>query len=93
VPPLVSLRVDDPFNVVALIAFLTVSAVITRLVSKVRIRAEQLEVERKLAEEALVDTRAELDRVTRATYLAQLTASIAHEIFPRSWAIAFNYSS
>jgi C4-dicarboxylate-specific signal transduction histidine kinase len=92
-PPIFSLRVDDPFDVVAIIAFLTVSAVITRLVSKVRIRAEQLEAEiaeRKQAEEALLDTRAELDRVTRATYLGQLTASIAHEINQPLAAVVMN---
>jgi signal transduction histidine kinase len=42
-PPILSFRVDDPLNVVAIIAFLTVSLVITRLVSRVH----------KLAEEAL----------------------------------------
>ena len=36
-PPIFSLHVDDPFNMVAIIiAFLIVSAVITRLVSKLR---------------------------------------------------------
>ena len=35
-PPIFSLRMDDPFNLVAIIAFLIVSAVITRLVSKLR---------------------------------------------------------
>ena len=82
-PPIFSLRVDDPFNVVAIIAFMVVSAVITRLVSKLRIRAQQLEdqiVERKRVQDALLETRAELERVTRVTYLGQLTASIAHEI-------------
>ena len=81
--PIFSLRVDDPFNVVAIIAFMVVSAVITRLVSKLRIRAQQLEdqiVERKRVQDALLETRAELERVTRVTYLGQLTASIAHEI-------------
>ncbi len=34
----------------------------------------------RLAEEALLEARAELERVTRVTNLAQLTASIAHEI-------------
>jgi len=42
-PPIFSFRVDDPLNVVAIIAFLTTSFVITRLVCRVR----------KLAEEAL----------------------------------------
>ena len=42
-PPIFSFRVDDPLNVVAIVAFLTTSLVITRLVSRVR----------KLADEAL----------------------------------------
>src|SRR5713101_8176877 len=74
-PPIFSLRVDDPFNMVPIIAFLIVSAVITRLVSKLRIRAQELEaqiVERKRAEEALLGTRTELQRVTRVTSLGQL---------------------
>jgi signal transduction histidine kinase len=41
--PIFSFRVDDPMNVVAIIAFLTTSLVITRLVTRVR----------KLADEAL----------------------------------------
>lgn len=41
-PPVYSFRVSDPHNVAALIAFMTVSVVITRLVSVVRNRAEQL---------------------------------------------------
>jgi C4-dicarboxylate-specific signal transduction histidine kinase len=82
-PPIFSLRVDDPFNVVAIIAFLIVSAVITGLMSKLRIRAQQLEdqiIERKRADDALLETRTELERVNRLTHLGQLTASIAHEI-------------
>ena len=35
VPPVFSFNVADPFNIVAIIAFLTTSAVITRLVSRV----------------------------------------------------------
>jgi signal transduction histidine kinase len=42
-PPIFSFRVDDSLNVVAMVAFLTTSLVITRLVSQVR----------KLADEAL----------------------------------------
>jgi C4-dicarboxylate-specific signal transduction histidine kinase len=89
-PPIFSFRVDDPFNLAAIIAFFTVSAAITQLVSKVRKRAEQLVLsnatleaqiaERKRAQEALLDARAELERITRVTNLGQLTASIAHEI-------------
>ena len=89
-PPIHSFRVEDPFNVAAIFTFLTVSAVITRLVASVHKRAPQLALtnatlegqiaERKQAEEALLDARAALERVTRVTNLAQLTASIAHEI-------------
>jgi C4-dicarboxylate-specific signal transduction histidine kinase len=35
-PPIFSLRISDPINVVSITAFLTISAVITRLVSRVR---------------------------------------------------------
>jgi K+-sensing histidine kinase KdpD len=41
-PPFFSLRVRDPFNIVAIIAFLTVPAVISHLACKLRSRAEQL---------------------------------------------------
>ncbi len=41
-PPIFSFRVSDPLNAVAIIAFLTTSAVITRLVSSVRKSAETL---------------------------------------------------
>lgn len=35
-PPIFSLRVSDPLNVVALVVFLTIALVVTRLISKVR---------------------------------------------------------
>jgi PAS domain S-box-containing protein len=41
-PPIFSIRVDDPLNIVAIIAFLTTSLVISRLVPEVRTRSEQL---------------------------------------------------
>src|ERR1700728_4703533 len=41
-PPIFSIRVDDPLNIVAIIAFLTTSLVISRLVSAVRTRSEKL---------------------------------------------------
>jgi two-component system sensor kinase FixL len=41
-PPDFSFRVSDPFDVVAILVFLTTSAVITRLVSRVRKSAETL---------------------------------------------------
>jgi signal transduction histidine kinase len=51
-PPILSFRVDDPLNVVAIVAFLTTSLVITRLVSKLReMRDETLSsVNRRLIE-------------------------------------------
>jgi signal transduction histidine kinase len=49
-PPAYSFRVDDPLDVVAIIAFLTTSVVIARLVSKLRKMAEdaRFSVHRKL---------------------------------------------
>jgi PAS domain S-box-containing protein len=41
-PPIFSIRVDDPLNIVAIIAFVTTSLVISRLVSEVRTRSEKL---------------------------------------------------
>ena len=41
-PPIFSIRVDDPLNIVAIIAFLTTSLVISRLVSEVRTRSAKL---------------------------------------------------
>src|SRR3984885_15008667 len=41
-PPIFSIRVDDPLNIVAIIAFLTTSLVISRLVSEGRTRSEKL---------------------------------------------------
>jgi K+-sensing histidine kinase KdpD len=41
-PPIFSIRVDDPLNIVAIIAFLTTSLVISRLVSEVRTRSDKL---------------------------------------------------
>jgi len=62
-PPIFSFRVDDPFNLLAIITFFLTSTVITTLVSRAHSRAEQLVLtnanlevqiaERKQAEEAL----------------------------------------
>src|ERR1700689_5396997 len=41
-PPIFSIRVDDALNIVAIIAFLTTSVGISRLVSEVRTRSEKL---------------------------------------------------
>src|SRR3984885_15742000 len=62
-PPIFSFRVDDPFNLLAIITFFLTSTVITTLVSRARSRAAQLVLtnanleaqiaERKQAEEGL----------------------------------------
>jgi signal transduction histidine kinase len=51
-PPIFSIRVDDPFNIIAIIAFLTTSLVISRLVAEVREKSEHVvsSVNRKLIE-------------------------------------------
>ena len=89
-PPIFSFRVSDPFDDSAITAFLITSAVITHLVSRVRIREEKLVLanskldaqiaEQKLAEDALHQAQTELAHVSRVTTMGELTASIAHEI-------------
>ena len=69
-PPIFSFRVERPDNLSALFAFLTTSIVITGLAAKVR----------KLSEEDVQRTRAELARYARVALLGELTASIAHEV-------------
>jgi C4-dicarboxylate-specific signal transduction histidine kinase len=89
-PPIFSFRVSDPFDGVAVVAFLTTSAVITSLVSRVRIRTEQLVstnakleaqiIERKQAQESLQQAQANLERLNRVMLVGEMTASIAHEV-------------
>ncbi len=89
-PPIFSLQVSDPFDGVAVIAFLTTSAVITYLVSRVRIRTEQLVstnakleaqiIERKQTQESLQQAQANLERLNRVMLVGEMTASIAHEV-------------
>jgi len=89
-PPIFSFQVSDPFDGVAVIAFLTTSAVITYLVSRVRIRTEQLVstnakleaqiIERKQAQESLQQAQASLERLNRVMLVGEMTASIAHEV-------------
>jgi C4-dicarboxylate-specific signal transduction histidine kinase len=89
-PPIFSFQVSDPFDGVAVVAFLTTSAVITYLVSRVRIRTEQLVstnakleaqiIERKQAQESLQQAQANLERLNRVMLVGEMTASIAHEV-------------
>ena len=68
--PIFSFRVKNPRDFIALLAFLTASIVVTGLVVWLR----------RLSEEALRDTRAELARFARVAILGELTASIVHEL-------------
>jgi C4-dicarboxylate-specific signal transduction histidine kinase len=70
VPPTFSFRVDWEEDLLALLAFLATSVVITGLVAKIR----------KMSEEELLYTRSELARFGRVAIVGELTASIAHEL-------------
>jgi len=88
--PLFSLRVYDPLDIVALVAFLGTALLISRLMSQLQERTIELarandelrgEIsERQRAEEALQKAQAELAHVSRLMTLGELTASIAHEV-------------
>jgi signal transduction histidine kinase len=80
-PPMFTFQITDPFDGIAVVLFLTTSAVITTLVSKARIRADQLVSAANLrAEEALRQAQAELAHANRVMLVGEMTASIAHEI-------------
>jgi signal transduction histidine kinase len=80
-PPMFTFQINDPFDGVAVVLFLTTSAVITALVSRARIRTDQLVLEANLrAEEALRQAQAELAHANRVMLVGEMTASIAHEI-------------
>ena len=68
--PIFSFRVEHEKDLVALAAFLTTSIVITGLAARVR----------KMSDNELQHARAELARFERVGILAELTASIAHEV-------------
>jgi len=69
-PPIFNFRVEQQKDLIALLAFLTTSIIITGLSAKVR----------RMSEEELQHTRAELARFARVAILGELTASIAHEV-------------
>jgi signal transduction histidine kinase len=80
-PPMFTFQITDPFDGIAVVLFLTTSAVITALVSRARIRTDQLVLEANLrAEEALRQAQAELAHANRVMLVGEMTASIAHEI-------------
>jgi C4-dicarboxylate-specific signal transduction histidine kinase len=88
-PPIFSLEVSSPFDLIALLLFLTTSSVITTLVSRVRRRARELAVtttklqeqiaEHTQTQEFLQQTQ-ELARVNRVVLMGEMAASIAHEV-------------
>jgi signal transduction histidine kinase len=69
-PPIFSFAVQSYDDILALLAFLTTSIVITGLAAKVR----------RVSERELRLTRNELARFGRVAILGELTASIAHEL-------------
>jgi C4-dicarboxylate-specific signal transduction histidine kinase len=69
-PPIFSFRVEQEEDLLALLVFLTTSIVITGLAARIR----------RMSEEELLHTRAELARFGRVAILGELTASIAHEL-------------
>lgn len=80
-PPTFTFQITDPFDGIAVVLFLTTSAVITTLVARTRSRTEQLVFEANLrAEEALRQAQAELAHANRVMLVGEMTASIAHEI-------------
>lgn len=87
--PLFHLAMNQTLDFVAPIAFLTTAFVITQLISKVRKSVQ----DRKLAEETLRKSQAELAHVTRVMTMGELAASIAHEINQPLAAIVNNGSA
>ncbi len=69
-PPVFSFQVSNPSDILALVAFVTTSLVVTGLSARVRL----------LAEHKLEQSRADLARFARVASLGELTTSIAHEI-------------
>jgi len=69
-PPKFSVRVEQEEDLSAVIVFLAMSMAITTCAVKVR----------RISEEELLQTRAELARFGRVAMLGELTASIAHEL-------------
>jgi C4-dicarboxylate-specific signal transduction histidine kinase len=69
-PPIFSFRIERQEDIASILAFLTSSMVVTGLAARLR----------RLSEEELHRTRADLARFARVEILGELTASIAHEV-------------
>jgi C4-dicarboxylate-specific signal transduction histidine kinase len=75
-PPIFSFRVDYPEDIIAIVAFLITSLIITGLVR--RVRAEQ--AEHTLTSDRLRNAQSQLTHLDRVATIGLLAASIAHEI-------------
>jgi len=83
-PPIFSFRIDDPFNVVATVAFLIAAAVITSLVSRLK---ETMERQFDMRLEERVNERTRIARDLHDTLLQSfqgllLRFQTVHELFP-----------
>ena len=87
--PLFTLGMSQTLDFVAPCAYVTTALVITQLMSRVRRSIE----EQERAEEALRRMRTEMAHVTRVMTMAELAASIAHEINQPLTAIVNNGSA
>ena len=87
--PLFTLGLNQTLDFVAPVAYVTTALVITWLMSRVRKSIEK----QQLAEEALRRSQAEMAHVTRVMTMAELAASIAHEINQPLSAIVNNGSA
>jgi K+-sensing histidine kinase KdpD len=75
-PPIFSFRVDYPEDIIAIVAFLITSLIVTGLVR--RVRAEQ--AEHTLTSDRLRNAQSQLTHLDRVATIGLLAASIAHEI-------------
>ena len=87
--PLFTLGLNQTLDFVAPVAYVTTALVITWLMSRIRKSIEKQE----LAEEALRKSQAEMAHVTRVMTMAEIAASIAHEINQPLSAIVNNGSA
>ena len=76
IPPFLSFAPSNPQDWVSLFAFLATSLIASHLSTTAKRRAS----EALRAEQALRQTQADLERISRVTTLGELTASLAHEI-------------
>ena len=87
--PLFALGMNQFLDVVAPITYVTTAFVISRLITTLRKSNE----ERRLAEETLRKTQAELAHVTRIMTMGEMATSIAHEINQPLAAVVNNASA